>query len=86
MIRHYTSAAVVAIAFMAGSAASAQADVSKGVISAFRGQLVVTKDELPTGKNDKDTIAQIKAARAHDARRERRRKMSRTGTSTTPRS
>jgi hypothetical protein len=36
------------------------ADMTKPVISAFRGQLVVSKDELPTGKNDKDTIAKIK--------------------------
>ena len=32
------------------------------MISAFKGQIVVSKDELPTGKNDKDTIAQIKKA------------------------
>lgn len=63
MFRHYTSAAVIAVAFMAGTTASAQADVSKGVISAFRGQLVVSKDELPTGKNDKDTVTKIKGAR-----------------------
>jgi len=36
------------------------ADMTKPVISAFRGQFVVSKDELPTGKNDKDTIAKIK--------------------------
>jgi len=63
MFHRYTHAAVVALAVMAGSAASAQADVSKGVISAFRGQIVVTKDELPAGKNDKDSITKIKGAR-----------------------
>jgi hypothetical protein len=36
------------------------------VISAFRGQLVVTKDDLPEGKNDKDTISKIKAAAVHE--------------------
>ena len=34
------------------------ADMSEPVITAFKGQVVVSKDELPTGKNDKDTIAQ----------------------------
>lgn len=42
---------------------SALADMSKPVIGAFRGQLVVSSGELPTGKNDKDTIAKIKAAK-----------------------
>ncbi|HTR54532.1 MAG TPA: hypothetical protein VMJ10_27765 [Kofleriaceae bacterium] len=36
--------------------------LSNSVISAFRGQLVITKDELPEGKNDSDTIKKIKAA------------------------
>ncbi len=40
----------------------AHADVSQGVISTFRGQIVITKDDLPDGKGDKDTIAKIKAA------------------------
>ena len=35
--------------------------MSRGVISAFRGQFVVSKDELPEGKNDADTIKKIKA-------------------------
>jgi hypothetical protein len=56
------SAAVLAIALFAGG--SAHADMSKGVISAFRGQLVVSKGDLPEGKNDKDTISKIKGARA----------------------
>lgn len=38
------------------------ADMSRDVIAAFRGQLVVSKDELPEGKNAKDAIAKIKAA------------------------
>jgi hypothetical protein len=52
---------VVAVALLAGGVASA--DMSKSVIAAFRGQLVVTKGELPEGKSDKDTIAKIKAAK-----------------------
>lgn len=40
----------------------ANADLSRGVISNFRGQLVVSKDELPVSKNDKETISKIKAA------------------------
>jgi len=55
------SAAVFAVA-LAASAQPVFADVSRTVISAFHGQLVVTKDELPEGKNDKDTISKIKAA------------------------
>jgi hypothetical protein len=55
------SAAVVAAALLFGGSASA--DMSKHVIGAFRGQLVITKAELPEGKNDKETIAKIKAAK-----------------------
>lgn len=61
MSRRVMSTAVLAVA-LAASAQPVFADVSRGVISAFKGQLVVTKDELPEGKNDKDTIAKIKAA------------------------
>jgi len=56
------SAAVFAVA-LAAAAQPVFADVSRTVISAFHGQLVVTKDDLPEGKNDKDTIAKIKAAK-----------------------
>jgi hypothetical protein len=55
------SATVIAVA-LAATAQPVFADISRGVISAFRGQLVVTKDEIPEGKNDKDTISKIKAA------------------------
>jgi hypothetical protein len=60
MSRHTLSTVVLAVLVAAGSTASA--DMSRGVISAFRGQFVVTKDELPEGKNDADTIKKIKAA------------------------
>jgi hypothetical protein len=60
--RHLLNAVIVAAAaVLAGGVASA--DMSKGVIGAFRGQLVVTKGDLPEGKSDKDTISKIKAAK-----------------------
>lgn len=58
MTRLISAALLVALV-----AAPAAAEPSRNVIAAFRGQLVVTKDELPEGKNDKDTIAKIKQAR-----------------------
>lgn len=53
--------AAVAIAALIGSVA--YADMTRGVIAAFKGQLVITKGELPEGKNDKDTIQKIKKER-----------------------
>ena len=61
MSRQLMSAAVFAVAVVA-SAQPALADMSRPVIAAFKGQFVVSTDELPTGKNDKDTIAKIKKA------------------------
>ena len=58
MSRRSISAAVLAVAVLAGTAYA----MSNTVISAFKGQLVVSSGELPEGKNDKDTIAKIKAA------------------------
>jgi hypothetical protein len=58
MSRNSLSAAVLAVLCMASPAS---ADLSRGVISTFRGQLVISKDELPEGKNDKETITKIKA-------------------------
>ena len=59
MSRRITSAVVIAASLLAGGIASA--DLSRAVISAFGGQIVI-KDELPEGKNDKDTIGKIKGA------------------------
>jgi uncharacterized protein YccT (UPF0319 family) len=56
------SAAVIALAVIAAGG-TASADMSKGVIAAFRGQLIISSQELPEGKNDKETIAKIKAAK-----------------------
>ena len=61
MSRQLMSAAVFAVAVVASSQ-PALADMSRPVIAAFKGQFVVSTDELPTGKNDKDTIAKIKKA------------------------
>ena len=62
MSRLMSAAVTAAAAVLAGGIASADVS-SKAVIGAFRGQLVISKDELPDGKNDKDTIAKIKGAR-----------------------
>lgn len=60
--RRMMSAAALAVAVVAATTAPVFADFSKSVTSSFRGQLVISKDELPTGKNDKDTISKIKKA------------------------
>ena len=57
------SAAAFALAATAALSGAALADVSKPVIAAFKGQIVVTKADLPTGKSDKDTVAKIKSER-----------------------
>ena len=54
--------AAVAVAAV-GVSGVASADVSRNVISAFKGELVITKGELPEGKTEKDTIAKIKTER-----------------------
>ncbi len=61
MSRRLMSAAVLALA-IAAPARIARADItSSSVISAFHGQFVVSKDELPEGKNDRETIQKIRA-------------------------
>jgi hypothetical protein len=60
------SAAALAVAVLAVSTTPALADFSKSVTGSFRGQLVISKDELPTGKNDKDTVAKIKKAQVKE--------------------
>ena len=62
MSHRLTSAAVVfAAALLAGGVASA--DFSKTVTASLKGQLVVSKGDLPEGKTDKETVAKIKAAK-----------------------
>lgn len=58
MMRYLMSTLVVAI--VAGGIANADIS-SRNVISAFKGQLVVSKAELSEGKNDKETITKIKS-------------------------
>ena len=58
--RRMMSSAVLAVAVVAASSAPVFADYSKSVTSAFKGQVVISKGDLPVGKNDKDTIAKIK--------------------------
>ena len=59
--RRSMSAALVVAAVAWGGVAAA--DMSRGVMAAFKGELVITKGELPEGKSDKETIAKIKAER-----------------------
>lgn len=62
--RHLLTAILATAAVVVGfRPAPADAEISKTVIASFRGQLVISKDELPEGKNDKETIAKIKAAK-----------------------
>jgi hypothetical protein len=60
--RRLLSAAIV-IAGALGWGGVVSAEMSKAVITAFKGELVITKGELPEGKTEKETIARIKAER-----------------------
>src|SRR5262245_481683 len=58
--RLMSTAALVALALgWVGWRGVASADLSKTIITAFKGELVITKGELPEGKSEKDTIARI---------------------------
>ena len=63
MSHRLMSAAILVVLLGALLGRTASADISKNVITAFRGELVITKGDLPEGKNEKDTIARIKAER-----------------------
>lgn len=60
--RRMMSAAALAVAVLAATSVPAFADFSKSVSSSFRGQLVISKDELPTDGKDKEVVAKIKKA------------------------
>ncbi len=60
--RRLMSAAVL-VAAAAAWGGVATADVSKAVITAFRGEIVITKGDLPEGKTEKDTVTRIKTER-----------------------
>jgi hypothetical protein len=53
-----------------GASAIAHADVSPKVIAAFKGQVVVTADEVEAGANDKATIEAYKKARLKEVKGE----------------
>jgi hypothetical protein len=59
-----------AIALVLGASALAQADMSPKVIAAFKGQVVVTADEVEPGANDKATIEAFKKARLKEVKGE----------------
>jgi hypothetical protein len=66
MIRSHTPALALATAVLTlglGHAGEARADLSSKVIGSFRGQIVLSKEELTPGKNDAATIAEIKKVR-----------------------
>jgi hypothetical protein len=63
MSSHRLLSAAVVVAAAIGWGGVATADMSRNVIAAFRGELVITKSELPEGKTEKDTIAKIKTER-----------------------
>ncbi len=50
------------LAALLGAPAVAHADLSKKVITSFKGQIVVTEGEMPSGADDKETISSIKKA------------------------
>lgn len=66
MSRRWLSTAVISTALIASTVYA----MTNGVISAFKGQLVLSKDELPEGKNDKDTINKIRGAQLKELKGE----------------
>lgn len=60
--RHLISAAIFVTGALAWGGVAA-ADMSRNVIAAFHGELVITKGDLPEGKSEKDTITKIKSER-----------------------
>ncbi len=62
--------ASLALAIVLGAGAMAYADVSPKVIAAFKGQVVVTADEVEPGANDKATIEAYKKARLKEVKGE----------------
>lgn len=61
MFRRWISAAALVLTVLLTTSLVA-ADLTRPVIAAFKGQLVISEGELPSGKNDKDTINRIKKA------------------------
>jgi hypothetical protein len=63
-------AAAAAIVVVLATAGVAQADFSAKVIAAFKGQIVVSNDEVDTAGNDKATIDAFKKARLKEVKGE----------------
>lgn len=61
---------VLALIFVAPAALAAHADLSKKVVSAFKGQILVTEGALTPGASDKETIAAFKKQRIKELRGE----------------
>ena len=62
--------AALALAVVLGASAFAHADLSPKVIAAFKGQVIVTADEVEPGANDKATIEAFKKARIKEVKGE----------------
>lgn len=60
MTRSIRSLSLLFVVALLGAPAIAHAELSKKVISTFKGQIVVTNGETPSGSDDKETIAAIK--------------------------
>jgi len=63
-------AGAAAIAMLLASAGLAHADLSANVIKAFKGQIVVSNDEVDSSGNDKATIEAFKKARLKEVKGE----------------
>ena len=70
MSRRVLSAVALSALFIFATTLTAFAEMSRPVIAAFKGQLVISNGELPVGKNDKDTIAKIKKAQLKELKGE----------------
>lgn len=60
-IRVLIAAVLVGFLALFGPAPVA-AEMSVKVVAAFRGKIIVSRDSLPEGRNDRDSIAKIKSA------------------------
>jgi hypothetical protein len=56
------SLSILFLVALLGAPAIAHAELSKKVITTFKGQILVTEGELPSGTDDKETVAAIKKA------------------------
>src|SRR5438270_347984 len=66
----HRAGATLALALILGTSALAHADLSPKVIAAFKGQIVVSNDEVEAGANDKATIEAFKKARLKELKGE----------------